>query len=101
MVDQLSTLAELSQLPNVTVRVTTYDAGQYEARRLNCFSIMSHPWGSPRVHFESYAGGRWITDAEEVGYFVSAYDHGAKVALNPKESRKFVLGLVEEWKHRG
>ncbi|WP_232541676.1 helix-turn-helix domain-containing protein [Nocardia bovistercoris] len=101
MAEQLSTLAELSELPNVTVRVTTYAAGQYEARRLNCFSIMSHPWGSPRVHFESYAGGRWITDAEEVGYFAGAYDHGAKVALNPTESRKFITELAKEWENRG
>lgn len=101
MAEQLATLAELSELPNVTVRITTYDAGQYEARRLNCFSIMSHPWGSPRVHFESYAGGRWITESEEVGYFASAYDHGAKIALSPKVSREFVLELAKEWQHRG
>ncbi|MEV0356484.1 helix-turn-helix transcriptional regulator [Nocardia sp. NPDC050697] len=100
MVDQLRCLAELSELPNVTVRITTYEVGQYEARRLNCFSIMTHPWGSPRVHFESYAGGRFITEADEVGYFASAFDHAAKIALTPKESRRFVLELAEEWETR-
>ncbi len=100
MSEQLRTLAELSELPNVTVRVTTSDAGQYEARRLHSFSIMSHPWGSPRVHIESYGGGRFITDAEEVGYFASAFDHGAKIALSPTESRKFVRGLAEKWEYK-
>ncbi|WP_405177314.1 helix-turn-helix transcriptional regulator [Nocardia sp. NBC_01377] len=101
MAEQLRTLAELSELGNVTVRITTYDAGQYEARRLHAFSIMAHPWGSPRVHIESYGGGRFITDAEEVGYFSSAYGHGAKVALSPVESRKFVLELAKEWEIHG
>ncbi|MGY1983777.1 helix-turn-helix domain-containing protein [Nocardia gipuzkoensis] len=100
MSEQLRTLAELSELPNVTVRVTTSDAGQYEARRLHSFSIMSHPWGSPRVHIESYGGRRFITDAEEVRYFASAFDHGAKIALSPTESRKFVLELAGKWEHK-
>ncbi|MFC8526217.1 Scr1 family TA system antitoxin-like transcriptional regulator [Nocardia sp. NPDC057227] len=100
MIEQLRTVAELSELPNVTVRITTFDAGQYEARRLGAYSIMRHPWGRPRVHIESYGGGRWITDHDEVGYFASAFDHGVRVALSPTESRKFVLGLAEEWKQR-
>ncbi|MEU2034107.1 helix-turn-helix domain-containing protein [Nocardia amamiensis] len=100
MSEQLRSVAELSELPNVTVRVTTYDAGQYEARRLHSFSLMSHPWGSPRVHIESYSGGRFITDAEEVQYFASAFDHGAKIALTPTESRRFILGLAEEWERK-
>ncbi|MFC3963401.1 Scr1 family TA system antitoxin-like transcriptional regulator [Nocardia jiangsuensis] len=87
-------------LPDVTVRVTGFEAGQNEARRLHCFSILSHPWGWPRVHLESYGGGRWITDSEEVGYFAYSFEHGAKVAFSPKESRRFVLGMAKEWENR-
>lgn len=100
MTEQLDTLAELSELPNVTVRVTTFDAGQYEARRLDDFSIMMHPWGTTRVHIEGYGGGRFITDADEVAYFASAFDHATKVALSPAESRTFIRRLADEWRQR-
>ncbi|WP_039796264.1 helix-turn-helix domain-containing protein [Nocardia araoensis] len=100
MSEQLRTVVELSELSNVTVRVVTFDAGQYEARRIGDFSIMSHPWGTPHVHIEGYGGGRFITDADEVHYFNSAFDHAANVALSPKESRRFILGLADEWEKR-
>lgn len=101
MAEQLSTVVELSELPNVTVRITTYEAGQYEARRLHAFALMTYPWGNARVHIEGYDGGRFITEFEEVRYFAGAYDHGAKVALSPAASREYVQQLAEEWESRG
>ncbi|GAB2724502.1 helix-turn-helix domain-containing protein [Nocardia thraciensis] len=101
MTEQLETLIELSELPNVTVRVVTFDAGQHEARRLGAFSILSHPWGStPRVHLEQYGGGQFITDAEEVGYFSSAFEHATKISLSVDKSRKFIDELAQEWRSR-
>jgi transcriptional regulator with XRE-family HTH domain len=101
MAEQLSTMVELSRLPNVTLRITRYEAGQYEARRLGAFCIMSHPWGTPQVHIEGYGGGRFITDAEEVQYFQGVYEHAAnRIALSPSESRKFITGLAKEWSNR-
>jgi transcriptional regulator with XRE-family HTH domain len=100
MAEQLDTLVELSQLPNVTVRVTTFDVGQYEARRLGAFSIMSHPWGTPRVHIEGYGGGRFIHDAEEVGYFRAAFEQASKLALSTEKSRNFIRELAEEWRSK-
>jgi transcriptional regulator with XRE-family HTH domain len=98
MANQLDTLAELATLDNVTVRVMRYSAGQYEARRLGDFTIMTHPWGNPRVHIEGYGGGQFITDAEEVGYFAAAFDNAARLALSPSESIKFVEQLATEWR---
>jgi transcriptional regulator with XRE-family HTH domain len=100
MAGQLKTMVELSELPNVTIRVTTYDAGQYEARRLGDFCIMSHAWGTPRVHIEGYGGGRFITDAEEVAFFAAAFDHAKGMALPPGESRRFIGKLSKEWSTR-
>lgn len=100
MAEQLDTLAELAAQPNVTVRVTLSDHGQYEARRLGDFVILTHPWGRPRVHIEGYGGGRFITDADEVAYFWSAFEHGARVALSPKESLAFVRRQAERWRNR-
>jgi transcriptional regulator with XRE-family HTH domain len=99
MADQLDTMAELGELPNVTVRITTYSAGQYEARRLGDFVVMSHSWGTPRVHIEGYGGGRFITDAEEVGYFATAFEHAARIALSPRDSLAFIRQLASQWRH--
>lgn|GEM_PF-5881047 len=100
MVEQLNMLIELADLPNVTMQVTTYQAGQYEARRLGAFSLMAHPWvDSPRVHIEDYSsGGRFITDAEEVNYFISAFEYASRIALSPRESMSFVQRLADNWR---
>jgi transcriptional regulator with XRE-family HTH domain len=100
MAGQLNTMVELAELPNVTIRVTTFEAGQYEARRLGIFSIMSHAWGRPRVHIEGYGGGRFISDAEEVAYFAAAFEQAQGMALSPSESRKFIQKQAKEWSAR-
>jgi transcriptional regulator with XRE-family HTH domain len=97
MAEQLKELVTLSELPNVTVRVTTFDAGQHEARRLDTFVIMSHAWGNPRVWIEGYGGGRFITDADEVRYFVATYDQATRLALPPLESQSFIKDLATQW----
>jgi hypothetical protein len=98
MAEQLDTMVELAALPNVTLQVTTYQAGQYEARRLGAFSLMSHPWGNPRVHIEGYGGGRFITDADEVNYFAKAFEHASRVALAPADSSAFIRNLADNWR---
>ncbi|MBF6195001.1 helix-turn-helix transcriptional regulator [Nocardia sp. CDC186] len=97
MEEQLRVMAELAELPNVTIRITRFDAGQYEALRLGDFAIMTHPWGSQRVHLEGYGGGQSITDPEEVAYFSAAYEHACRVALSPSESLEFILERADRW----
>lgn len=100
MAEQLRSLAEAAERPNVTVRVTTFDAGQHEARRLDTFLIMAHPWGKPRVYIEGYGGGQFITDADEVAYFGEAFDQAARLALPPADSVAFIRRLATEWETR-
>lgn len=100
MAEQLRTMAELADLPNVTVRITTYDAGQYEARRLGDFAIVTHPWGNPRVHVEGYKGGEFLTDQETVAYFMAALDDAERIALSSRGSRDFMLRLADSWSER-
>lgn len=98
MAEQLRVIAELAELPNVTIRISTYDAGLYEALRLGDFSIMTHPWGGcDRVHVEGYGGGQFVTDAEEVAYYSAAFDHACRAALSPRESREFILEAAKTW----
>ncbi|WP_280252810.1 helix-turn-helix domain-containing protein [Nocardia abscessus] len=101
MSEQMRVMAELADLPNVTIRISMYDAGLYEALRLGDFSIMTHPWGGhDRVHVEGNGSGRFLTDVDEVAYFSTAFDHACRVALSPRESREFILEAAERWSRR-
>jgi transcriptional regulator with XRE-family HTH domain len=100
MAEQLTELARVATLPNVTVRITTFDAGQHEARRLDTFVIMYHPWGNPRVWIEGYGGGQFITDADEVSYFVATYEQAARLALSPNDTITFIRELAADWEAR-
>jgi transcriptional regulator with XRE-family HTH domain len=100
MAEQLATMADMAELPNVTLRVTLFEAGQHEARRLDTFVLMAHPWGNPRVWIEGYGGGQFITDADEVGYFAAAFDQAARLALSPVETVAFLRQLSREWEAR-
>ncbi|WP_459547889.1 helix-turn-helix domain-containing protein [Nocardia sp. X0981] len=100
MAEQMATYLQLSELPNVTLRVSPYSAGNHEALRLGNFALMTHPWGTPRVHLESYGGGRFITDADEVAYFSAVFDQAKNVALTPAESKRFVRRLENAWSKR-
>lgn len=100
MAEQLATMADLGELPNVTMRVMPFDAGQYEARRLDTFCVLRHPWGNPAVHLSGYGGGRLITDADEVAYFVDAYEQAAKLALTPPDSATLIRDMASNWEAR-
>ncbi len=101
MAEQLATMTELAALPNVTIRVATYEAGQYAARRLGDFVIMDHQWGKPRVHLEGYGGGYFISEPDEVAYFVASFDHACRIALAPRESSTFIRRLADAWSTNG
>ena len=98
MADQLDTMIELAELPNVTIQVATYQAGQYEARRIGAFSLMTHPRGRPKVHIEDYGGGRFITDPDEVNNFSNAFEYASRIALSPRDSVGFIQRLADAWR---
>ncbi|MBF6471472.1 MULTISPECIES: helix-turn-helix domain-containing protein [Nocardia] len=101
MAEQLTAMADLADLPNVTIRITPFDAGMYEALRMGDFTIMAHPWGgAERVHFERHGSGQFVTDVAEVASFSAVFDHACRTALSPKESRQYILQLAERWSKR-
>jgi hypothetical protein len=53
------------------------------------------------VHIEGYGGGRFITDADEVGYFRNAFDHAQRIALTPRDSAAFITRLADRWRSNG
>lgn len=100
MAKQLSALVDSAELPNVTVKIMPFTAGQYEARRLDSFSILAHPWGNPTVCLSGYGGTRFVNDAEETAFFVEALDQASAVALSPAESIELIREMAETWEAR-
>ena len=95
MADQYEAMVELAELSNVTIRVVCFSAGDYEARRLGDYTVMSHPWGTPRVHLEDhYWGGRFLPAASDVGTFAKAFDAAAELALAPKPTIEYFRQLA-------
>lgn len=100
MAAQLYAMADMAEQDNVTVRITTFDAGQHEARRLDTFDILTHPWGTPTVCLEGYGGTRFINDADEVEYFVAAFNQAADLALSPADSIAYIREIAHRWETR-
>jgi hypothetical protein len=95
MAEQYEAMVELAQLPNVTVRVVCFAAGHYEARRLGDYTVMAHPWGTPRVHIEDhYWGGRFLPMTSDVGAFARAFDAAAEIALPPVPTIEYLRQLA-------
>lgn len=100
MAEQLHAMAEAAELPNVTVRIFPFDAGQHEIRRLDTFDIFAHPWGTPTVALEGYGGVKFTTDADEVAYFTEVYDQATRQALSPTESVAYIREIAQRWETR-
>lgn len=101
MAAQLAHLAELCDLPNVTVQVMPFDVGQYEALRIGNFTIVSTPDRDvPAVQLQGHAGGQLVETSEETAHFVAAFDQARRLALNPRKSQLFIRRLAGEWKER-
>jgi hypothetical protein len=49
------------------------------------------------VHLESYGGGHFITNSDEVAYFSAVFDQAKSMALTPAESRSFVRRPENAW----
>lgn len=97
MAEQLHAMADVAEMPNVAVRIFTFDAGQHEIRRLDSFGIFAHPWGTPTLCLEGYGGARFTTDAEEVAYFSEVLDAATRVALSPTDSITYIREIARRW----
>lgn len=101
MAQQMVRLVEISQLPNVELRVAPYDIGQYEAQRVGCFIEFFLPDQTvPVIHLEDHGSGRFIDQPEEMAHFSAAFEHARQLALPTDESRKFIASIGKEWENR-
>jgi transcriptional regulator with XRE-family HTH domain len=85
---QLERLAELADLPNVTIQVLPFSAGVHPAMD-GGFSILGFPEPADPsvVYLENSAGSMYVEEAGEVERFNRMFSHIIAKALSPEDSR--------------
>ncbi len=99
MRDQLSHLVTILELPNVTVRVLPFAAGEHPATH-GAFSVLEFPDpDDPHiVCLDVLTTSYYLNDLREVGAYQLAHERLRALALGSDESRSMIAALVEESK---
>jgi transcriptional regulator with XRE-family HTH domain len=103
MREQLRSLVDAAELPNVTLQVLPFAAGGH-AGMDGTFAILDFPEvEDPDVVFaENATGGLFLEKNDELRKYVFIFDHIRATALPPEESIRMISKLAEEplWKLR-
>ena len=103
MREQLLRLAEMAELPNVTLQILPFAAGPH-AGMDGTFSILDFPDAEdPDVVFvENATGGLFLEKVDELRKYNSIFESIRSTALTPEESRNKIGMLAEEplWKSK-
>lgn len=93
MADQLNRLAELSELPNVYVRVAPFDRGAHPGFDTGPFIILGfhtsgdgHDHEPPTVYVQGYTGALYLDKAHEVAQYSGAFKNIWEDALSEADS---------------
>jgi transcriptional regulator with XRE-family HTH domain len=88
---QLDRILEMSELPNVTVRVVPFSTGMLRAHAGH-FVLLEIPeeLGSDVVYIESPAGEAYLDGTSEVGRYEEIFAEALGYALPPGESRSVI-----------
>ena len=94
MNEQLRSLIDAAQLPNVTLQVLPFDAGEHPflggSAALLEFRETTHP---DVVYLEGLAGDLYEEQPSEVGRYRDEFDHLSAMALDHRLSLKMIEGL--------
>ncbi|MEU2035008.1 helix-turn-helix domain-containing protein [Nocardia amamiensis] len=101
--DQLRHLAELSEMPNVSVRIVPFDARSPVAHIARSSFVMfefpplptSKQIEPPVVYIEGFVGDLYLERAMEVSQYVDLAQRLAQVALPEAASRDLVLAVMK------
>ncbi|MCN9244002.1 helix-turn-helix domain-containing protein [Streptomyces sp. RY43-2] len=93
--EQLEFLLDASERPNITLQVLPQDAGLHGLVSTDVMFLRLLD-GRTVAYTENAHRGELIEENSSVERLQRAYDAMRDVALNPVESRKFVLRMVEE-----
>lgn len=93
--EQLEYLLEASERPNITIQVLPHSSGLYGLVSSDVMFLRLLD-GKTVAYTENAYRGELVEENGSVELLQRAYDSMRDVALNPAESRKFVLRMLEE-----
>lgn len=92
---QLTHIANLSRLANVTVQVLPFTAGAELAAR-DGFALLTFERTDPPLGYaETLTGEQLVESAEDIEQLGSTYDHLRRLALSPADSAAFIRKLAD------
>lgn len=101
---QLRHLAEVSELPNVSVRVVPFNARRHLGSLVGSFILLEFPelpqsklTEPPVVYVEEYAGDLYLERSEEISRYRHALREISRVALDQDMSRDLILAVAKEF----
>jgi hypothetical protein len=96
---QLGHLVSMLELPNLTVRVLLFTAGEHPATH-GAFTMLEFPDSEDPhiVYLDVLTTSYYLNDLREVGAYQLAHDRLRAQALGPDQSRSMIVALVEESK---
>lgn len=104
MEDQLTRLAELSEFPNITIRVVPFKASRPIGSLVGSFTILEFPplptsklQEPPVVYVEGYAGVLYLEREAEIEQYRDATNQIGRVALEPSETKHLVVEVAKEY----
>jgi transcriptional regulator with XRE-family HTH domain len=106
MTGQLTRLLEVSELPNVSLRVVPFAAGPHPGSVAGSFVILDFPASkggrAPEpsvVYSESLTGALYLDKADELRAYENAWTGLDALALSEAESRDMIKRVIGEMRH--
>jgi transcriptional regulator with XRE-family HTH domain len=106
MTGQLDHLAEVSQLPNVSLRVVPVSAGYHPGIVTGSFTVLRFPMNGggvdsepPTIYQEMYTGALYLDKPTEVERFDAAFEAIWDTALDERSSRTLIGKTAEDVRH--
>ncbi|MCC3769035.1 helix-turn-helix domain-containing protein [Streptomyces sp. UNOC14_S4] len=102
MAGQLTHLAEVSRMPNITIRVVPFSSGLHQGVMTGQFQILRFPLAGngketepPTVYSDGYTGDLYLDRPSEVDRYDKAFQDIASKSLTAEASRHLILEMAE------
>lgn len=96
MIEQLERLAELSNRPNIEIRVLPHGANAGHAAHAGPFVLFEFPKAAPIVHLEHFGSAAFVYAAKEVAAYQRAGESLRHAAMSESESRALIAEVATE-----
>ncbi|PPJ29017.1 XRE family transcriptional regulator [Nocardia nova] len=104
MAAQLRRLADMSTMPNVSLRILPFSAGMPLGVAFNRFILLrfgndakGHPMEPPIVYLEHSTGGMYLEKPNDVRHYTEAYQVMEQAALDERASRDLCRRVAREF----